>query len=89
MDESQETMFGNFPLGINGLPVMESEQTAEGQRGQEMNPLRSLHEVHEEWHGLGDFDYDMGGGGVGSKRSLETSGENRWKAITTPEQREL
>jgi len=61
MEEPQEPMLGTFRLDNNGAPVLESDQTAEGQRGYEMHPRKSLHEVYEEWYGLGDFDDGMGG----------------------------
>jgi len=61
MEEPQDAMLGTFRLDNNGAPVLESDQTAEGQRGYEMHPRKSLHEVYEEWHGLGDFDDGMGG----------------------------
>jgi len=61
MEESQESMLGTFQLNTNGLPVLESDQTTEGQRGYKTKPHKSLHEVYEEWYGLADFNDDMGG----------------------------
>ena len=61
MEEPQEPMLGTFRLDINGVPVLESDQTADGQRGYEMHPRKSLLEVYEEWYGLGDFEDGMGG----------------------------
>jgi len=61
MEEPQEAMLGTFRLDNNGAPVLESDQTAEGQRGYKTHPRKSLHEVYEEWYGLGDFDDGMGG----------------------------
>ena len=41
--------------------MLELDQTAGEQRGCKMKPHKRLHVVHEEWHGLRDFNDIVGG----------------------------